>query len=457
MWKPVGPVKQPSPASPALNWRRATRSLRIVGLLGSGGMGEVYRATDTNCIANVADQDAAARVCAPTRVACRFQTETRAISLSIIRTSALYDIGPNYLVMELVEGAILLDRSQSTPPSGTPARSSPASKPRTNKASPTATLNPRNIKVTPEAVVKILGFRAGQGHASTRIRKLRAIALAHDHGEGHDPGDGGLYVPRTGARPARRSPTDIWAFGVVFYELLTGKMLFGDGNNVADSLSAVLTREPDFTLCPKTLHRGCATSWNSASAKTRNAGSRTIGDARVLLDEAEPEAPNTGARPPLGSLGYWQEYSAVALLASAGPWLRPKTIDPGPGAARFLLPPPPGTSPRRPSWPLKRFPPPGWTSRGNYRTGQFLGKIGYVGSSVGFQSGTPAGQNGRSDVTVSGRRIRSNIGFFAEGAERIAVSVWERADDLRGLAHERWRKPGTRMASSCFANYGAGR
>ena len=120
---------------------------QIVSRIGEGGMGEVFRARDTRLGREVAIKTA------HEEFSGRFQREARAISaLNHPNICTLYDVGPNYLVMELVEGADLAGPSAaSRPPSATPGRSPPASKPRTKRASSIATSSRRTSRSRPTA------------------------------------------------------------------------------------------------------------------------------------------------------------------------------------------------------------------------------------------------------------------------------------------------------------------
>jgi eukaryotic-like serine/threonine-protein kinase len=357
LWKPDGPGETATPASPALTGGARLGVFRIVKRIGAGGMGEVYRATDTRLHRDVAIKMLPAGYAHQPQWLARFQREARAISaLNHSNICTLYDVGENYLVMELVQGADLAGPVPIDTAIGYARQIAAGLEAAHAKGIIHRDLKPANIKVTSEGVVKILDF----GLAKTAEAPAALAAPVASAGAAGPTTSPGLSLAATGAgmilgtaaymspEQVRGQPTDkradIWAFGVVFYELLTGKMLFGDGKNVSDSLAAVLTREPDLQALPKGTPPRVRRLLELCLRKDPKLRLQAIGDARILLDEPEPEAlgPSASAR-------RWIPWSAagvlgIALLAFGGGWLRLKTSEPGPGAARFLLPLPPGTS-----------------------------------------------------------------------------------------------------------------
>jgi serine/threonine protein kinase len=146
--------------------------------------------------------------------------------------------------------------------------------------------------------------------------------------------DRSLYVARAGARQASRQACDIWAFGVVLFELLTGRKLYG-GETASDSLAAVITRDPDWTALPASTPAQVLRLLERCLRKDPKQRLRDIGDARLTLDEPEP-VPASSAVGASAPRRVWLPWvvAAAALLGAGGAWLRPKSADPGVGAVR---------------------------------------------------------------------------------------------------------------------------
>jgi serine/threonine protein kinase len=402
---------------------------RISARLGEGGMGAVYRATDTKLGREVAIKVLPSDFAEDPGRMARFTREAKVLaSLNHPNIASIYGVEDRALVMELVEGQELrgpLPVEEAIPIVRQIAEGLEAAH---ERGIVHRDLKPANIKLTPAGVVKILDF--GLATAAGEVGAIvPGSSPTKSPGRSSATTEAGVILGTAAymsPEQARGQPvdrrTDIWAFGVVLFELLTGQMLFGGGENVSDSLAAVLTREPDFNALPKDTPARVRRLLEHCLRKDLKQRLRDIGDARLLLDEPEPEAPG-----PSAPARRWIPWSVagvlgLALLASAGGWLRPKTSEPGPGAARFLLPLPPGTSAGAPVMSTQAVPSP---------NGRHLAIV-TLDSSSGMQNlwvrplGSISAQ--RLDRTEeAGSPFWSpdsqHIGFFAEGKlKRVAVS-----------------------------------
>ena len=132
-------------------------------------------------------------------------------------------------------------------------------------------------------------------------------------------GTAAYMAPEQARGQAVDKRADIWAFGVVFYELITGADPFGGGKNVSDTLAVVLTREPDFGALPKDTPRGLRRLLEHCLRKDPRQRMRDIGDARILLDEPEFESPAPSKPRRAGNLVYGAALLAMIAVA-AGLW-----------------------------------------------------------------------------------------------------------------------------------------
>jgi eukaryotic-like serine/threonine-protein kinase len=221
----------------------AARSYKIGAVIGAGGMGRVYRATDVRL-----GRDVAIKV-AGERFSERFEREARAIAqLNHANICTLYDVGPNYLVMELIEGPTLGERiKQGAIPVGEALaiakQIADALEAAHEKGIVHRDLKPGNIKIRPDGSVKVLDFGlAKAGEAAEVTSDSSTMTMTNPGTVMGTPG----YMPPEQVRGEKVDKrTDIWAFGVVLYEMVTGHRPF-EGKTVSDAMAAVLREEPNW-------------------------------------------------------------------------------------------------------------------------------------------------------------------------------------------------------------------
>jgi serine/threonine protein kinase/Tol biopolymer transport system component len=295
---------------------------RIDSFLAAGGMGEVYRATDTRLNREVAIKISAV----PFSEA--FEMEAKIIaSLNHPNICRLYDVGPNYLVMELVEGATLADllRQGPVPPAeaiGIARQITEALEAAHEMGRIHCDLKPGNIKITPEGVVKLLDFGLAQpGEESfatgdTSARPPRAIL-----------GTPAYMSPEQARGAPIDKRTDIWAFGAVLYEMLTGNVAFERGT-AANTLDAVPQAEPKWSALPPATPAQIRKLLSRCLERDRKRRLRDIGEARIAIDTAEEEP-----APPPGQLWPWSLAGALAvalIVATLGWWRATRPFPPRP-------------------------------------------------------------------------------------------------------------------------------
>jgi hypothetical protein len=276
----------------------------IVSVLGKGGMGEVWRAHDPRL-----GRDVAIKVSAQ-QFSDRFEREARAIAaLNHSNICTLFDVGPNYLVMELVEGPTLAERIQEGPLPLEEAlpiarQIADALEAAHEKNIVHRDLKPANIKIRPDGSVKVLDFGlAKAGEAQEVTPNSPTITLGTQLGM--VLGTAGYMSPEQARGKEVDKRADIWAFGVVLYEMATGKRLF-KGETVSDSLAAVLREEPDLAQVPEKIRRLLA----SCLEKDPKRRLRDIGDAGRLLDTEVSAAAPSPSR-------FGKAWSIMAAVATA--------------------------------------------------------------------------------------------------------------------------------------------
>jgi predicted esterase len=256
------PLAGDEPKAPSLAPGRSLGAYQILAPLGAGGMGEVYRAQDTHLGREVAIKVLPdVFVKDPDRVS-RFAREARMLAaLNHPHVGAIYGVedadGALALVLELIEGETLADRLKRGPvpvsEALTMARQvAEALQAAHEKGIVHRDLKPANIKITPGGVVKVLDF--GLAKAVSRAQEDEGVSQAItatglDTVAGHVAGTPPYMSPEQAGGKASDRRTDIWAFGCLLYELLTGKRAF-QGVSASDTIAAVVEREPDWKALP---------------------------------------------------------------------------------------------------------------------------------------------------------------------------------------------------------------
>ena len=242
----------------------------------------------------------------------RFQREAKLLaSLNHPNIAAIYGLEESgetdFLVMELVEGQTLADRIKAGP---IPVEESlklalqiaEALEAAHEKGVIHRDLKPANIKVTPDGKVKVLDFGLAKAFAGEQAEmNLSNSPTLSDAAtqQGIILGTAAYMSPEQAKGKAVDKRADIWAFGAVLFEMLTGRQLF-KGETISETLAAVLMREPDFSTLPPNLHPRIHLLLERClekEAKNRYSG---IGDARVDIQKALADSSGVFAQPIAG-------------------------------------------------------------------------------------------------------------------------------------------------------------
>jgi len=305
----------------------------IVALLGAGGMGEVYRARDSRLGRDVAIKILPAHVASTPGFRERFAREALAISaVEHPHICTVYDVGRDggvdYLVMQYIDGETLAERIGRGPIPASEAISlaqqiAAGLEAAHERGILHRDLKPSNIKLTPDGKVKILDFGLAKtltGATSAGQPTVSTTAETTLTGLGVIVGTAGYMSPEQTLGGAVDRRTDVWAFGCVLFEMLSGRPAFV-GGSVTQVLAAVVGQEPDWTVLPTTTSRRVRDLLRRCLRKDPAKRVRDIGDARLELEDAGfgeadvPAAESSGPGRRGSAVVAWSIAGVLAVIA----------------------------------------------------------------------------------------------------------------------------------------------
>jgi Tol biopolymer transport system component len=276
--------------------------------LGRGGMGEVYQAKDTKLGRSVALKVLPEAFATDPERLARFQGEAKMLAvLNHPNISTIHGLeqcsGTTYLVMELVPGetlAELVKRGGAVPVEEALAISrqiAEALEAAHQKGIVHRDLKPANVKLTPEGKVKVLDFglaKAFEGDTPTEDVSNSPTVTRAATMQGLILGTAAYMSPEQARGKAVDKRTDIWAFGCVLYELLTGKQAF-QGDDVTEILASVVKSEPDWPALPAQIPSSIRTLLMRCLRKDRRQRLSDAADARIEIEDAIASREDHGA------------------------------------------------------------------------------------------------------------------------------------------------------------------
>jgi len=308
------------PESPALMSQPTTIAhYRITAKLGEGGMGEVWRATDTKLGRDVAIKVLPESFSQDSDRMARFEREAKVLAaLNHPNIASIYGIEERALVMELVEGETLKGPVSVETALDYARQTAEALEAAHEKGIIHRDLKPANIKVTPQGVVKVLDFGlAAVTHSSASGDPSISPTLTISPSRaGMILGTAAYMSPEQARGKAVDKRADIWAFGVGLVEMLTGKQLFS-GDTAAEILASVMKEPVSLDLLPADTPPAIRHLIGRCLERDLRRRLQHIGEARIALEGPLTAPPEIRAAPKRQTTGL-AALAALLLLALAG-------------------------------------------------------------------------------------------------------------------------------------------
>jgi serine/threonine-protein kinase len=305
---------------------------RVDHELGRGGAGVVYLAHDTKLDRKVAIKSIPQELADNAKARSRFRREAKLLaSLNHPNIATIYDIleqdeGTGYLILEYIAGDTLRERLGHGP---IKIREALAIAEQIAEALSIAhehgiihrDLKPANVKITPEHKVKVLDFGIAKWTAETEVPQQTTLTEP-----GRIIGTPAYMSPEQARSTPVDHRSDIWSFGCVLYEMLTGELPF-KGETLSDTLAGILEHEPDWERLPQATPTNIRVLLRRCLEKDPHRRLQHMGDARLEISETitgsvsswtDKTSSEHKVLPPLRKLLIWCLFAAVAILACVG-------------------------------------------------------------------------------------------------------------------------------------------
>lgn len=337
---------------------------KILQKLGEGGMGVVYKAKDTKLGREIALKALPEEFAQNRERLARFEREAKLLAaLNHPNIATIYDLeeseGLNFLTLELVEGETLDGKLTSGPLEVQDTlemcrQIAEALESAHQKGIIHRDLKPSNIKVTPEGKIKVLDFGLAKAFEVAEVGdavdmdpyKSPTLTVGSSR-SGIIMGTAAYMSPEQARGKPMDKRTDIWSFGCVFYELLTGQQLF-IGETTSDMIAGILKQEPNWKSLPKELPVRIRDLLRRCLQKDPNKRLHDIADARIEIEEtmSKPSEPTLDSfeepgKPQPATRRWLIPWSLTILMAvitifAVWQWRRPTTSTRS-NVSRFLL------------------------------------------------------------------------------------------------------------------------